>query len=147
MSDDVIRQYSGRLHKLCEDEGLCPFDRTAVAGMIEYGVRLAGRRNKVTARFADLADLAREACYVAQQDGESPVTAAHLRAARQARVERHNLIETKIREMIAEGTLADRRRGHAMSARSTGSASWKSAATCLASRCASPLRRRSASPA
>ena len=31
MSDDVIRQYSGRLRKLCEDEGLCPFDRTAVA--------------------------------------------------------------------------------------------------------------------
>src|SRR5579862_9416999 len=105
MNDEVIRQYSGRLHKLCEDEGLCPFDRTAVAGMIEYGVRLAGRRNKVTSRFVDLADLAREACYAAQQAGESPVTAAHLRTARQARVERHNLIETKIREMIAEGTL------------------------------------------
>ena len=49
MSDDVIRQYSGLLHKLCEDEKLCPLDRTAVAGIIEYGVRLAGRRNKVTA--------------------------------------------------------------------------------------------------
>ena len=24
MSDDVIRQYSGRLRKLCEDEGLVP---------------------------------------------------------------------------------------------------------------------------
>src|ERR1700686_4422180 len=45
MSDDVIRQYSGRLHKLCEDEGLLPLDRTAVAGIIEDGVRLAGRRN------------------------------------------------------------------------------------------------------
>jgi ATP-dependent Lon protease len=105
MSDDVIRQYSGLLHKLCQDEGLCPFDRTAVAGMIEYGVRLAGRRNKVTARFPDLADLAREACYVARQSGEAPVTAAHLRGALRARIERHNLIETKIREMIAEGTL------------------------------------------
>ena len=105
MSDDVIRQYSGRLHKLCEDEGLCSFDRTAVAAMIEFGVRLAGRRNKVTSRFVDLADLAREACYVARQAGEAPVTAAHLRMAREARIERHNLIETKIREMIAEGTL------------------------------------------
>jgi ATP-dependent Lon protease len=105
MSDEVIRQYSGLLHKLCQDEGLCPFDRTAVAGMIEYGVRLAGRRNKVTARFPDLADLAREACYVARQSGQSPVTAVHLRSALTARIERHNLIETKIREMIAEGTL------------------------------------------
>jgi ATP-dependent Lon protease len=105
MSDEVIRQYGGRLRKLCEDEGLCPFDRTAVAALIEYGVRLAGRRNKVTARFADLADLAREACYVARQRGETPVTAAHLSAAREAKAERHNLIETKIREMIADGTL------------------------------------------
>src|SRR5438309_4287647 len=105
MSDDVIRQYSGQLHKLCEDEGLRPFDRTAVAGMIEYGVRLAGRRNKVTSRFVYLADLAREACYVARQAGESPVTAAHLRIAREARSERHNRTERKSREMIAEGTL------------------------------------------
>jgi ATP-dependent Lon protease len=105
MSDDVIRQYSGRLRKLCEDESLCPFDRTAVAGMIEYGVRLAGRRNKVTARFSDLADLMREACYAARQLGQTPVTGAHLRAAREAKIERHNLIETKIREMISEGTL------------------------------------------
>ena len=105
MSDDVIRQYSGLLHKLCEDEKLCPLDRTAVAGIIEYGVRLAGRRNKVTARFPDLADLARESCYVARQAGETPVNAAHLRRARQARIERHNLMETKIQEMITEGTL------------------------------------------
>src|ERR1700722_16944835 len=105
MSDDVIRQYSGRLRKLCEEETLCPFDRPAVAAMIEYGVRLAGRRNKVTARFADLADLMREACYTARQLGETPVTVAHLRAAREAKIERHNLIETKIREMISDGTL------------------------------------------
>ncbi len=105
MSDDVIRQYSGRLRKLCEDEALGAFDRTAVASMIEYGVRLAGRRNKITSRFSDLADLMREACYVARQRGEAPVTSVHLRAAREAKVERHNLIETKIREMIEEGTL------------------------------------------
>ena len=33
------------------------------------------------------------------------MTAVHLRDARQAKIERHNLTETKIREMIAEGTL------------------------------------------
>jgi ATP-dependent Lon protease len=103
MNDEVIREYCGRLRKLSQDEGLCPFDRDAVAAMLEYGVRKAGRRNKVTARFADLADLAREACYVAA--GASPVTAAHVRAAIEAKVERHNLIETKIREMIEQGVI------------------------------------------
>ena len=105
LSDSVIRQYCGRLRKVTEKEHLSPFDRTAVASMIEFGVRLAGRRNKVTARFADLADLAREACYVAREVNESPVTASHVRRAREARVERHNLIETKIREMIEDGTI------------------------------------------
>ncbi len=105
MSDAVICQYASRLRQLCQKENLPSLDRSAIAGIIEEGVRLAGRRNKVTARFPELADLAREACYVARQANESVVTAAHLRAARRARIERHNLIETKIRDMIAEGTL------------------------------------------
>jgi ATP-dependent Lon protease len=105
MNDEVIRQYAGRLRKLSQDEGLCPFDRTAVAAMIEYGVRKAGRRGKVTARFSDLADLAREACYVSRQEGKSPVNAAHVRRAIEAKIERHNLVETKIREMIDQGLL------------------------------------------
>jgi lon-related putative ATP-dependent protease len=84
---------------------LCEFDRSAVAGLLEYGVRLAGRRKKVTARFVELADLAREACYLARQSGEAPVTAAHLNAAQRSMIERHNLVEMKIREMIADGTL------------------------------------------
>ncbi len=105
MSDEVILQYGGRLRKLCDEESLCPFDRSAVAAMIEYGVRKAGRRNKVTAHFTDLADLAREACYLAREAHTSPVTAAEVRQAIEAKVERHNLLETKIREMIEEGTL------------------------------------------
>jgi predicted ATP-dependent protease len=105
MADEVIIEFGGRLRKLCDDEGLCPFDRTAVAALIEYGVRKAGRRNKVTARFVDLADLAREACYLGRQSGETPVTSEHVRKALEAKVERHNLIETKLREIIEEGTL------------------------------------------
>ena len=105
MSDAAIRQYAGRLHQLSEQEGIPSFDRTAVAALMEYGIRQAGRRNKVTARFPDLADLAREAAYIARQETASPVTAAHVRRAREARIERHNLTETKIREMIEDGTL------------------------------------------
>jgi predicted ATP-dependent protease len=105
MSDAVVRQYGGRLHQLSEQEGIGPFDRTAVAAMLEYGVRQAGRRNKVTARFPELADLAREAAYIARQEGESLVSASHVQRARQARIERHNLAETKIRELIEDGTL------------------------------------------
>src|SRR5579863_3011634 len=105
MSDAVVRHYGDRLRQLSEQEHIGPFDRSAVASMLEYGVRLAGRRNKVTARFPELADLAREAAYIARQDGAALVNAQHVRRAREARIERHNLTETKIREMIEEGTL------------------------------------------
>jgi predicted ATP-dependent protease len=105
MSDGVIAEYAGRLRALSEKEGLYPFDRGAFAAMLEYGVRQAGRRNKVTARFVDIADLAREAHYNAAAAAESVVRAAHVRGALSSKIERHNLIETRIREMIEEGTL------------------------------------------
>jgi predicted ATP-dependent protease len=105
MSDGVIAEYAGRLRALSEKEGLYPFDRGAFAAMLEYGVRQAGRRNKVTARFVDIADLAREAHYAAAATGEAVVRAAHVRGALSSRMERHNLMETRIREMIQEGTL------------------------------------------
>jgi predicted ATP-dependent protease len=105
MSDGVIAEYAGRLRALSEKENLYPFDRGAFAAMLEYGVRQAGRRNKVTARFVDIADLAREAHYAAAAAGENVVRAAHVRSAQAAKMERHNLIETRIREMIEEETL------------------------------------------
>src|ERR1700722_12692058 len=103
MSDGVIAEYAGRLRALSEKESLAPFDRGAFASILEYGVRQAGRRNKVTARFVDIADLAREAAYAAANSSESVVRAAHVRTALSAKMERHNLIETRIREMIEEG--------------------------------------------
>jgi predicted ATP-dependent protease len=92
MSDGVIAEYAGRLRTLSEKEGLYPFDRGAFAAMLEYGVRKAGRRNKVTARFVDIADLAREAHYAAAAAGERVVRAAHVRDALASKMERHNLI-------------------------------------------------------
>jgi len=103
--DEVIRHYCGRLRKMCDDENLLPFDRGAIAALMEHGVRQAGRRGKVTARFFDIADVAREASYAAQQEHKTIVTAEHVRRALEAKIDRHNLIETKIQEMIEKGLL------------------------------------------
>ena len=104
-SHDVLRQYGGRLRKLVDDEKLLHFDRSAVAAVLEHGVRLAGRRGKITARFFSLADLAREASYAARLAGDRLVTSAHVRGALDAKIERHNLVETKIREMIEQNVI------------------------------------------
>jgi lon-related putative ATP-dependent protease len=101
-STDIARHYGGRLRKLIDDEKLLHLDRTAVAAILEHGVRLAGRRGKITTRFFDLADLARESCYAARHGGSKIVTAVHVREALDAKIDRHNLLETKIREMIEQ---------------------------------------------
>ncbi len=101
-NEDVLRQYGGRLRKLSDDEKLLPFDRAAVAAILEHGVRLAGRHGKITTRFFDLADLARESSYAARHCGGKVVTGEHVKKALDAKNERHNLLETKIREMIEQ---------------------------------------------
>jgi ATP-dependent Lon protease len=101
-NEAVMHQYAGRLRKLSDDEKLCAFDRTAVASILEHGVRQAGRRGKITARFFDLADLARESSYIARNEKKEIVTAEHVREALEAKIERHNLTETKIREMVEQ---------------------------------------------
>jgi len=104
-NEEVLRQYGGRLRKLCDDEKLLPFDRTAVAAILEHGVRIAGRRGKITTRFFDLADLARESSYAARYNGTKVITASHVKDALDAKIERHNLLESKIREMIEQNLL------------------------------------------
>ncbi len=101
-NDEVFRHYGGRLRKLVEDEKLLHLDRSAVAAILEHGVRLAGRRGKITARFFELADLTRESCYLARHDGGKIITAEHVRQALDAKIDRHNLLETKLREMIEQ---------------------------------------------
>jgi lon-related putative ATP-dependent protease len=104
-NEEIIHQYAGRLRKLCDDEKLLPFDRGAVAKILEHGVRQAGRRGKITTRFVDLADLGRESCYVARHARSDLITAEHVRLALEAKNDRHNLTETKIREMVEQNLL------------------------------------------
>ncbi|MGH9691351.1 MAG: Lon protease family protein [Candidatus Acidiferrales bacterium] len=104
-SAEVLRQYGARLRKLSDDEKLLHFDRSAVAAILEQGVRIAGRRGKITTRFFDLADLARESSYAARHNGNKIVTVEHVRQALDAKIGRHNLLETKIREMIEQNLL------------------------------------------
>ncbi len=104
-SESLVLHYGGRVRRVAERENLLPLDRSAVAVVLEEGVRRAGRRGKITAHFNELADLAREASYLARQRGAAQVSARHVREALEAKIERHNLAETKIREMIEQGLL------------------------------------------
>ncbi|MFQ5663095.1 MAG: Lon protease family protein [Terriglobia bacterium] len=102
---EAVRQYAALLRKLSQEDNLCPFDKEAVAAVVEYGVRRAGRQDKLSTRFSDIADLAREANYWAQEDNSKHVRRTHVEKAIHERIERHNLVENKIRELIEKGVL------------------------------------------
>jgi lon-related putative ATP-dependent protease len=101
----VIKQYAGFIKALSTKEHLKPFERSGVAAVVEYGVRLAGRQNKLSTRFSEIADVIRESDYNAREEGNGAVTGADVRKAIKCRAQRLNLIEDKIQERIDDGTL------------------------------------------
>jgi ATP-dependent Lon protease len=104
-NEDSQLQYSTFIRKICQDESLLPFDRTGVAAVIEYGVRLAGRQKKLSTEFHRITDVLREANYWAKKDGSEQVTEKHVDQAISERIDRLRMIEDKVQEMIDEGII------------------------------------------
>lgn len=115
----VKTEFASRMRRTAESEqsyalfigdiarlgGLMPFDRSAVARVIEYGTRLADDQQWLTTRFGEVADLVHEAAHRAGRNGNGAVTAADVKAAEQARRFRQNLVEERIQQMMADGAI------------------------------------------
>jgi lon-related putative ATP-dependent protease len=112
---ETERQYALYVRTICEDDDLCPFDRSAVARVIEHSSRLVEHQDKLYARFGEIADLLREANFWAAQrraddpeDGDGnpdTVTTADVDRAIREKVFRSNLVEERIQDAIAEDML------------------------------------------
>ena len=108
---ETVLQVAGFLSRICREAGLRPCDREAVAALVEWSVRTAGRQNKLSACMDVLADVAREANYWAGKDGAPMITTAAVERALQARQDRLNLTAEQIYEMIDEDLLLLTTRG------------------------------------
>ncbi len=104
-TDQTITEYTKVLKKLIQSEKLLEFDKSAIAKIFEYSARYAGEKNKLTTRFAYIADVVREACFWARANGSKLVTSNHVKQAYNASKERHGLYESKVTEMINDGTI------------------------------------------
>ncbi len=104
-SPETIKEYTSFIKKICKEDNLNHFDKSGMAAVIEYGIRLAGKQKKLSTRFHILADVIREACYWARKSKEKSITQTHVETAIRERFERVSLIEDKIQEMIEEGTI------------------------------------------
>lgn len=104
-TDKSLNEYAMVIKKLIEAENLLEFEKSAIAKITEYGARYAGQKNKLTTRFAYIADLIRESSFWAKDKNEKVVKANHVVEAYMSSKERHGLYESKVSEMIKEGTI------------------------------------------
>ncbi len=104
-TDAAVLDFAKFIKRECDQNSLKPFDRGAVAALVEEAVRLAGRTEKLSTAFPVLADLIMEADYYAGREDANTVAAAHIDQAVESRITRANRVEEAIQEMISRGTL------------------------------------------
>ena len=104
-TEENMRMYASFICTFCRKENLRHLEASAVAKVIAYGSRLAEDKEKLSTKFADIADIIREANFYASQDKSEHVTADHVKKAIEEKTYRSNLIQEKIREMIERGVL------------------------------------------
>ncbi|MGQ9902844.1 MAG: Lon protease family protein [Anaerolineae bacterium] len=104
-TDDNARDFLSVVCRLCTNENLNHLDSGAMAKLLEYASRLADDQEKLSTHFGAVADVVREAHYWSQQANSPRITAEHIRQALNEKVYRSNLVQQRIQEMIAQGTI------------------------------------------
>lgn len=104
-NEDSIKQYASFICTLCKKEKLTHLDASAVAKVIAYGSRLVSDQKKLSTKFADIADVIKEAHFYATQDKADQVTDTHVIKALEEKEYRSSMIQEKIEEMIDRGII------------------------------------------
>lgn len=102
---EVMIEYARVIKRLCKEEGLLDFDKSAIAYLLELAARYAGGKEKLTSRFSVLADIAREADYWARSEGKRVVSSLYVKKAYENARGRHGLYEEKMAEYILKETI------------------------------------------
>jgi predicted ATP-dependent protease len=100
-----LEAYAAFICGCCQDEGLLHFSDGGVAKASEYGARLVADQHKLSSRFGQLRDLLVEADYWARQAEARLIGAEHVQKAIDQKLYRSKLVEERVREFIAQGTL------------------------------------------
>jgi lon-related putative ATP-dependent protease len=97
--------YARFIAGLVRREKLLPFDRGAVARVIERAARLAGDADRLSAGLRETVDLLQEASQLAAGAGKTTVTAAEVQTAIEAQFRRGDRIYRRLQEEIGRKTI------------------------------------------
>ncbi|SCZ54688.1 Lon protease family protein [Thiohalomonas denitrificans] len=97
--------YARLIATLAKKEQMRPFDRGAIARVIEHGARLVEDSEKLTTHMRSIADTLREADYWAGEAGRDTVTAEDIQTAIDHYVYRSSRVREQIQEAIQRNTI------------------------------------------
>jgi lon-related putative ATP-dependent protease len=97
--------YARLIAGLVRQEKLLPFDRSAVARLIEHSARITGDAEKLSLRSRTLCDLLREADYWAREAGHGVVTGSDVERAIEAQIHRADRVRERLREQVLRGLI------------------------------------------
>jgi predicted ATP-dependent protease len=104
-SQENIVAFACFISDYCNREALRHFDTSGVARVIEHCARLVEDQEKLSTRFSDMVDLLIESDFWARKENADLVSGKHVERAITEKTFRLDLVEKRLQEMIAEGTL------------------------------------------
>jgi lon-related putative ATP-dependent protease len=102
---DSTRLYAGLVATLVRSADLHPFDRAAVARVVEHSARLTGDAERLTASRRRLSDLLQQADYWAARAGRETVLREDVQTALEAQIHRVDRLRGKFQEQILRDNL------------------------------------------
>src|SRR4030095_4600658 len=104
-TQENITAFACFISDYCKREGIRHFDADGVARVIEQCARQVEDQNKLSTRFSDMVDLLIESNYWAGKENAELISGKHVERALVEKTFRLNLIEKRLQELIAEGTV------------------------------------------
>lgn len=100
-----LSRYAAFVASEAAQNGMRPFDNSAVAAVLDHSSRLVGNQTKLTTRFMSVADVLTESDYWAGKSGCDTVELGHVEKALQQREYRASLTDERMRESIENDTI------------------------------------------
>lgn len=100
-----IYSLSRFISAFCKREKANPFDKSAVAKIVEYCSMLVENQDKVTSKFNDIAEILCESNAWAELEGAGVVTENHVKKAISEKIYRSNRYDEHLQELLADGTI------------------------------------------
>lgn len=103
--EQTFRHMSLQIQEQVQHMGLTRLSACGLTQLLRFSYRQAEHQRKLSARFADVLELVREACFYAKKAGQTELSALHVREALQGKQYRTGRISESFLEDIQEGQI------------------------------------------